>query len=261
MELYCFADNFFPYLLLIPLNAFEQIQWCSTTSDQHAFLYKESKSLLENGDAALKLIKHDVKGLSKYTPVIEVVRTGNGLKSLPLCPVGAFQSHHDLKTNKTINTRLLSDHASLLKHCSVLKAKADQPRRVHFSFSTVHADSDESNEAECANLSSCSFNSGETFRHRSPDVAATTPALSLVAKAPIPPEPPPFKLKVLSIGAGLCTERGLSLKIPLDVACVIEIDDLLAHARKTFPNAQVAKHVARCSGTNTYNCLSVDIYL
>ena len=44
---------------------------------------------------------------------------------------------------------------------------------------------------------------------------------------------------MLLIGAGLCTERGPSLKIPLEVVCVIEIDDLLAHARKSFPNAQV----------------------
>ena len=80
MEFYC-ADNFFPDLLLIPLNAFEQIQWCSTTGDQQALLYKESKSsLLDNGDALLKLINHGVKGLSKYTPVTEVVRTGGGLK-------------------------------------------------------------------------------------------------------------------------------------------------------------------------------------
>ena len=169
MEFYC-VDDFFPDLVLIPLTAFEHIKWHCTTGNQHAFLYKENESLLKNADAALELINHDVKGWSKYTPVIEVVRTGNGLKSLPLCPVGAFQSHHDLKTNKTIKTRYLGDPTSLLKHCSVLNAKAGQPKSVHFSFSTVHTDSNESNEAECANLSSCSFNSGENSRHRSPDV-------------------------------------------------------------------------------------------
>ena len=89
MEFYC-VDNFFPDLMLIPLNAFEQIQWCSATGVQHAFLYKESKSLLDNSDAALKLINHDVKGLSKYTPVIEVVRTGSGLRTVPLRPIGAY---------------------------------------------------------------------------------------------------------------------------------------------------------------------------
>ena len=104
---------------------------------------------------------------------------------VPLRPYIAFQSHHNLETNETIKTRYLSDIAELLKHCSVLKAKTSHPKRVHFSFSTVHADSDESNEAECANLSSCFSNSGETSRHRFPDVSATTPAFSVVAKAPI----------------------------------------------------------------------------
>jgi len=236
MEFYC-VDNFFPDLLLIPLNAFEQIQWCSTTGVQHAFLYKESKSLRENSDAALKLINHDVKGLSKYTSVIEVTRTENGLKSLQLRSYKAFQSHHCLKTNKLITTRFLSDHASLLKHCSIIKAKTGQPKRVHFSFSTEHTDSNKSDEAECANLSSCFSNSGEPSRHRFPDVSATTPVFSVVAKAPIPPEPPPFKLKVLLIGAGVCTERHLSLTLPLEVVRVIEIGEVIEHARKSFPNA------------------------
>ena len=78
MEFYC-ADNFFPDLLLIPLNALEQIKWCSTTGAQHALLYRDNDSLRENSDAALKLINHDVKGLSKYTSVIEVIRTEDGL--------------------------------------------------------------------------------------------------------------------------------------------------------------------------------------
>ena len=73
---------------------------------------------------ALELINHDVKGFSKYTPVIEVVRTGNGLKSLSLRPCIAFQSHHDLKTNKIIKTRFLGDPKSLLKNCSVLDTAA-----------------------------------------------------------------------------------------------------------------------------------------
>jgi len=68
---FCCVDNFFPDLLLIPLNAFEQTQWCSTTGVQHAF--------------------HDVKGLSKYTSVIEVTRTENGLKSLQLRSYKAFE--------------------------------------------------------------------------------------------------------------------------------------------------------------------------
>ena len=185
----------------------------------------------------LKLINHDVKGLSKYTSVIEVIRTEDGLKSLPLRPYIAYQSHHNLEKNKTINTRFLSDTAKLLKHCSVLKAKAGHPKRAHFSLSTVHTDSNESNKAECANFSSCFSNSGETSRHGSSDVSATTPALSLVAKAPIPPEPPPFKLKVLLIGAGVCTERHLSLTLPLEVVRVIEIGEVIEHARKSFPNA------------------------
>ena len=243
MEFYC-VDNFFPDLLLIPLNAFEQIQWCSTTGVQHAFLYRESKSLRENSDAALKLINHDVKGLSKYTSVIEVTRTGNGLKSLQLRSCKAFQSHRCLETNKPITTRCLRDHDSLLKHCSIIKAKTGQPKRVHFSFSTAHTDFNKSDEAECANLLSCVPNSGGTSRHWSSwYVAATTPASSLVAKAPIPPEPPPFKLKVLLIGAGVCTEQYLSLKLPLEVVCVIEIGDVIEHARKSFPNAQVLENL------------------
>ena len=139
----------------------------------------------------------------------------------------------------------MSDTAKLLKHCSVLKAKAGHPKRAHFSLSTVHTDSNESNKAECANLSSCFSNSGETSRHRFPDVSATTPAFSVVAKAPIPPEPPPppFKLRALLIGAGLCTERSISVNIPIEVVCVIEINDLLTHARNSFPNAQVLENL------------------
>ena len=76
-----------------------------------------------------------------------------------------------------------------------------------------------------------------------PDASAATPAFSVVAKAPIPPEPPPFKLKVLLIGAGVCTERDLSLKLPLEVVCVIEIGDAIEHARKSFPNAQVLENL------------------
>ena len=167
MEFYC-VDNFFPDLMLIPLNAFEQIQWCSATGVQHAFLYKESKSLRDSSDAALKLINHDVKGLSKYTSVIEVTRTENGLKTLQLRPYKAFQKHHCLKTNKLITTRCLGDHASLLKSCSIIKAKTGQPKRVLFSFSTELTDSNKSDEAECANLSSCLSNSGKTSRHRFP---------------------------------------------------------------------------------------------
>ena len=244
MEFYC-VDNFFPDLMLIPLNAFEQIQWCSATGVQHAFLYKESKSLLDNSDAALKLINHDVKGLSQYTSVIKVTRTENGLKTLQLRSHKAFKEHHCLKTNKLITTRCLGDHASLLKFCSIIKAKTGQPKRVLFSFSTELTDSSKSDKAKCANLSSCFSNSGKTSRHRLPDASASaaTPAFSVVAKAPIPPEPPPFKLKVLLIGAGLCTEQDLSSKLPLEVVCVIEIGEAIEHARKSFPNAQVLENL------------------
>ena len=45
VEFYC-ADDFFPDLVPIPLIAFERIKWCSTTGHKHAFLYKETASLL-----------------------------------------------------------------------------------------------------------------------------------------------------------------------------------------------------------------------
>ena len=41
-------------------------------------------------EPATGAINHDVKGLSKYTPVIEVVRTGSGLRTVPLRPAGAY---------------------------------------------------------------------------------------------------------------------------------------------------------------------------
>ena len=61
MEFYC-VDNFFPDFLLIPLNAFEQIQWCSTTGDQHAFLYKKSSEV--NGKFRLS-----TQELRRYLPL------------------------------------------------------------------------------------------------------------------------------------------------------------------------------------------------